>query len=67
MRVGDQVILRADLYETLLDDFPDIVHSVDENGMIVFTNKKAETLLGYSRDELLSMSVRDIYAPRSLE
>ena len=66
MRVGDQVILRADLYETLLDDFPDIVHSVDENGMIVFTNKKAETLLGYSRDELLSMSVHDIYAPEVL-
>ena len=66
MRVGKQVILRADLYETLLDDFPDIVHSVDENGMIVFTNKKAETLLGYSREELLSMSVRDIYAPEVL-
>lgn len=63
MRVGDRVILRADLYETLLDDFPDIVHSVDENGMIVFTNKKAETLLGYSRDELLSMSVHDINNP----
>ena len=66
MRVGDQVILRVDLYETLLDDFPDIVHSVDEDGMIVFTNKKAETLLGYSRDELLSMSVHDIYAPEVL-
>ena len=66
MRVGNQIIPRADLYETLLDDFPDIVHSVDENGMIVFTNKKAETLLGYSREELLSMSVRDIYAPEIL-
>ena len=63
MRVGQQIIPQADLYETLLDDFPDIVHSVDENGMIVFTNKMAETLLGYSREELLSMSVRDIYAP----
>ena len=63
MRVGQQIISRADLYETLLDDFPDIVHSVDENGMIVFTNKMADTLLGYSREELLSMSVRDIYAP----
>ncbi len=66
MRVGDRVILRADLYETLLDDFPDIVHSVDQNGMIVFTNKKAEELLGYSREELLSMSIRDIYAPEIL-
>ena len=63
MRVGKQVILTTDLYETLLDDFPDIVHSVDETGTIVFTNKKAERLLGYSREELLSMSVRDIYAP----
>ena len=66
MRVGKQIIPQDDLYETLLDDFPDIVHSVDENGTIVFTNKKAETLLGYSRAELLSMSVRDIYAPEVL-
>jgi PAS domain S-box-containing protein len=49
------------IFEELAYHFPDIVHSVNAEGQIVSTNKKAEDLLGYSRDELLGMNVLDIY------
>ncbi len=67
MRVGDKDIRDAEIFEILLDNFPDIIHSVDDKGNIVFTNKKAESLLGYTEDELLSMNVREIYADEILE
>jgi len=66
MRVDNREIRDAQIFEILLDNFPDIIHSVDENGDIVFTNKKAESLLGYTRAELLSMKVRQIYAEEVL-
>jgi PAS domain S-box-containing protein len=62
MRIDDQDIRDADIFEILLDNFPDIIHSVGEDGKIVYTNKKAESLLKYSRDELIGMDVRKIYA-----
>ncbi|MEI6972432.1 MAG: ATP-binding protein, partial [bacterium] len=48
-------------------NFPDIIHSVDEKGRIVFTNRKAESLLGYTKQELLCMNIRQIYADEILE
>lgn len=67
MRVGNREIRNAQVFEILLDNFPDIIHSVDKSGRIIFTNKKAESLLGYTHDELLSMNVRQIYADEILE
>ena len=61
MRVNNTEIADAQIFEILLDNFPDMIHSVDEDGNIVFTNKRAETLLGYAHDELLSMNVRELY------
>ncbi|MEI6217684.1 MAG: ATP-binding protein [bacterium] len=66
MRVDNKEIHNAQVFEILLDNFPDIVHSVDKDGRIVFTNRKAESLLGYTRSELLSMNVRQIYADEIL-
>lgn len=67
MRMGDLEIKSSQIMDVLLDYFPDIVHSVDKSGQIVFTNRRAVELLGYSRDELLGMNVREIYAPEILE
>ena len=57
----------ADIFEVLLDNFPDMIHSVDDKGQIVYANKTAETLLGYSREELLSMNIRELYAESVLK
>lgn len=67
MRIEEIEIPEADIFRILLDNFPDMIHSVDETGTIVYTNRKAEDLLGYTRDELLSMNVRQIYADEVLE
>ncbi|TFH17979.1 MAG: PAS domain S-box protein [Lentisphaerales bacterium] len=67
MRIDDSDITNAQIFEILLDNFPDIIHSVDDSGNIVFTNRKAESLLGYARDELLSMKVREIYSDEVLK
>lgn len=67
MRIHEIEIRDADIFEILLDSFPDIIHSIDEDGNIVYTNRRAESLLGYTREELLSMNIRQIYAEEVLE
>lgn len=67
MRVNDNIIADANVYEILLENFPDMIHSVDESGSIIYVNKKAADLLGYTRRELLSMNVREIYADSVLK
>jgi len=67
MRIDKIEIRDADIFEILLDSFPDMIHSVDDDGNIVYTNRRAESLLGYTKEELLSMNVRQIYADDVLE
>lgn len=67
MRIDDHDIANADVFRNLLDNFPDMIHSIDDSGDIVYANKTAEELLGYSHDELLSMSIWQIYADEIME
>lgn len=67
MRIDENEIRNADIFEILLDNFPDMIHSIDDDGNIVYTNKTAEILLGYSREELLSMNIRQLYADHLLD
>lgn len=53
----------ARIFELLIDSFPDIIYSVTGNGNITYANRQASELLGYSRDELLGMNLRQLYAP----
>ena len=62
MRIGGRDIDNAHVFEIVLDSFPDIIHSVNDAGNIVFTNRKAEELLGYTKAELLTMNIRQLYA-----
>lgn len=62
MRVNQIDISNANIFEVLLDNFPDMIHSVDDKGKIVYANKTAESLLGYSHKELLSMNIHELYA-----
>ena len=41
------------LHRFLVESSPDIVYTLDENGCFVFINPRVESLLGYSRSELL--------------
>ncbi len=66
MRINNKEIEVSDVFEVIVENFPDIIQSVDEAGDLIFVNKKAENVLGYSREELLSMNIRQIYADEIL-
>jgi PAS domain S-box-containing protein len=60
------VTIPPNILPVLLEKFPDMIHSVDTNGQIVYANQTATRLLGYSMTELLSMNIRQIYADEIL-
>jgi PAS domain S-box-containing protein len=66
VRIDHRDISTTRVLELLLDHFPDMLHSVDAQGRLVYANRKAESLLGYTRAELLAMDVRQIYAAEVL-
>ncbi len=54
-------------YRDLVENSPDIIHSVNNQGRIISTNKKATELLGYSREELIGMSISQLYSPEETQ
>ncbi len=54
-------------FDRLVAGFPDMIHSVDAAGNIVFVNHMATDLLGYTADELRAMNIRQLYPPEILE
>lgn len=66
MRIDAMDIQNAEIFEILLDNFPDMIHSIDQTGQIVYANKTAERLLGYTTAELMTMNIRQIYADEVL-
>ncbi len=55
------------LFSLLMNHFPDMIHSVDEQGGIVYFNRTALTLLNYTEDEFAVLNIRQLYAPEVLE
>ena len=45
----------------------DAIFLIDEEGNLVGTNKKAETLLGYTKQELLGMNISQIHPKEEFE
>lgn len=50
-------------YENLVENMPDAIQSVNADGRIIFANRRATEIFGYTRKELLSMMIDDLYAP----
>ena len=48
------------LHRFLVESSPDIVYTLDENGCFVFVNPRVESLLGYTRSELLGCHYTNI-------
>lgn len=57
----------VEAFQVLVENFPDMIHSVDADGKIVYVNKMASQLLGYTLDELLNMNIRQLYPQEILE
>ena len=62
MKIDKTNIKNAEVFQILMENFPDMVHSVDDTGKIIYANRQAREVLGYSNDELLEMHVYSIYA-----
>ncbi|NLY70730.1 MAG: PAS domain S-box protein [Clostridiales bacterium] len=54
-------------YSSYIENAPYAVFVVDENGNYLESNKAASTITGYSKEQILSMNVRDIIAPESID
>lgn len=52
-------------YRVLVENANDIVYMLSLDGRITSINKAAETITGYSTDELLSMNIKDLAAAGS--
>ncbi len=55
------------LYRTLVDGSPAIIYVLDPDGKILFINDTVETLLGYSKVELLGRELAEIVHPEDKE
>ena len=53
-------------YRMLMEQAADGITVIDSTSRIIDTNSAVSTLLGYTREELLSMMISDILAPGSL-
>ncbi|MGE0077413.1 MAG: PAS domain S-box protein [Bacteroidales bacterium] len=53
-------------YRELLDLAPDAFFHGDNKGNFILVNEKAELMLGYSNEELLSMNMRNVFAQSEL-
>lgn len=53
-------------YSSYIENAPYAVFVVDERGKYLECNKAASTISGYSKEEILSMNIRDIIARESL-
>ncbi len=52
-------------YQELVENANDIVYTLDLDGNLTSVNRAAETITGYSRDELLKMKLTEIMTPES--
>lgn len=56
----DATTLDRERVEQIFDAMSDVVLVVDREGRIIRANLRAQQLLGYTRDQLLGMSIADI-------
>jgi len=54
-------------YSSYIESAPYAVFVVDEKGKYIETNSAASIITGYSREQLLNMSIRDITAEESMD
>ena len=54
-------------YRDLVENANDVVYTVDLQGNLTSINKAAETITGYSREQLIGRNLTDLLTPESVE
>jgi PAS domain S-box-containing protein len=67
MKTADKQGEAAKVFDMVVDHFPDMIHSVDAEGNIVYVNRMATVLLDYTTDELYAMNIRQLYSSEILD
>jgi two-component system, cell cycle sensor histidine kinase and response regulator CckA len=67
VRSNDELERSEERYRVLFDNANDIIYTHDLAGNFTSINNAAERMLGYSRDDVLKLNVRDVVAPEHLE
>ncbi len=58
----DDLKAHLEVYKNIFHEVPYVVHAVDENGIILMSNKREHEMLGYKDGELIGKSIFDLYA-----
>lgn len=58
--IGKQLEQSEKWYRYLVNNSPDLIYTLDEQGCFTFLNDRAESLLGYGKDELVGKHYSDI-------
>jgi PAS domain S-box-containing protein len=62
-----QIAFSEQKYREFADSLPEIAFEADENGKIIFLNKKSSEILGYTHEELMGTEVFNYLAPNDLQ
>ena len=60
IQVRDAFLESEQRYFEIIETLPEIVFEIDTSGNIIYVNRKATELLGYSKEELLSLNALDM-------
>lgn len=64
LKDSDEILSR---YHDYLEQAPFFIHSLDEEGNLVFVNMRLRDELGYGRGEMIGMNLEDIYTRDQVE
>ncbi|MCA1760579.1 MAG: PAS domain S-box protein, partial [Bacteroidales bacterium] len=59
-QIKKQLVEEKEEFETITENSADAIFIADKDGILIYVNKQAVALLGYSKEEILSFSVVDI-------
>jgi PAS domain S-box-containing protein len=62
----EQLRRREECFRLLIENAPDMIHVVDNQGLLRFQSPSAEQILGYTQEERLGRSVFDLVHPDDL-
>ena len=66
-KTRDALVKSAEQYRDLFETAHDLIQSVDEEGTFVFTNPAWREALGYSREDVAGLKLRDVLHPDNVE
>lgn len=65
--IQEKLYKSEQLYRYMVDTSPDIIYMLDQNGNFTFVNERTESLLGFSKEEILGRNYSFLLHPDDLQ